>query len=171
MKNLVCLDTHILIWGVKEEAEAGQEEMIDKAKRFLAHLEKDGINMLIPSIVVAEFLMRIPPELHTTIINLLSKGFMIPPFDARASAIFAAIWQDRQEKKIIEDLLKNHHAKREELKADCMIVATAISRNAHILYTHDNKLMKFAAGKINVSDIPNIPEQRVLFEDTSEKLR
>ena len=160
----ICLDTHILIWGIKEQSSLGQEEMIPRAKRFLRHLESEHNIVLVPSVVVAELLMSIPPNLHATVTNLLDKGFVIPPFDLQASTHFARIWQDKQNQGVIEQLKHNYQAKREEIKADCLIVATALSRGAECIYSYDSKLKIFASGHINVEDIPIIPDQQPLFQ-------
>lgn len=159
----VCVDTHILIWAIKEQASPGQEDLVPKAKRFLRYLESEKLIVLIPSIVVAELLMRVPPDLHPMVTNLLDKSFVIPSFDLQASTHFARIWQDRQNEGVIEELQLNYQAKREELKADCMIVAIAIANGAECIYSHDNKLKIFAEAHIQVIEIPNIPEQQTLF--------
>jgi PIN domain nuclease of toxin-antitoxin system len=35
--DLVCFDTHIIIWGIKQQATAGQEANIDKAKNLISN--------------------------------------------------------------------------------------------------------------------------------------
>jgi hypothetical protein len=62
---LICFDTNILIWGIKEQSGKGQEEIIPRAKDFISSLD-DETTVLIPSIVVAEILMPIPKELHSS---------------------------------------------------------------------------------------------------------
>jgi len=32
---VVCLDSQILVWGIKQQATAGQEDMIPRANAFL----------------------------------------------------------------------------------------------------------------------------------------
>jgi hypothetical protein len=47
-----------------------------------------------------------------------------------------------------------------KIKADIMILATALARNADILYTHDGPLAKVAEGRIDVRDLPPLrPKQ------------
>ena len=164
MKN-ICLDTHVLIWAIKEEASPGQEAMVPIAKRFLRKLEEDKALIIIPSVVIAELLMSVPPQYHAMTINLFQKGYVVSPFDIQSSAHFARIWRAQEEKKIIAELLNNHQAKRQELKADCMIVATAVAKNAEIIISHDKKLKIFAGDHIPVSEIPRIPEQGSLFPE------
>ena len=60
--TLICFDNHVLIWGIKEQAAEGQNDKIVLAKRFINKLSADdNALILIPSIVVAEFLIPIPP--------------------------------------------------------------------------------------------------------------
>lgn len=88
--SLICFDTHVLIWGIKEEAKEGQEDRIPLTKRFIDKLSADD-NVLIPSIVMAEFLIPIPSKQHAMVINLFKKKFIIAPFDALAASKFALI--------------------------------------------------------------------------------
>lgn len=156
--QLVCLDTQILIWGIKNEATAGQEALIPKAQAFLKHLDKNQVQVLIPSIVIAEFLMRIPPEAHATIGNLIQRSFVVAPFDLQASAHFARLWQLHHA--VAEAPLAGADTfTRSALKADCMIVAAAIARGADCIYSYDKGLKKFANGQIEVLPIPDILEQ------------
>lgn len=34
MNKPVCIDSHLIIWGIKKEASKGQEHMIEKAENF-----------------------------------------------------------------------------------------------------------------------------------------
>ncbi len=160
----VCLDTHILIWAIKEQSSPGQEHMIPRAKKFLGYLETEKSIVLVPAIVVAELLMRVPSELHAMVTNLLDKSFVIPPFDLQSSTHFARTWQENQNQGIIKELQEKFQAKREEIKADCMIIATALSRGAECIYSYDDKLRIFANGHIKVEEIPIIPDQPPLFK-------
>lgn len=165
--SLVCLDTHILIWGIKEEATEGQEEMIARAKAFLEHLEKTDRRVLIPAVVVAEFLLRLPVEVHHTIVNLFQRAFFTAPFDLQAAERFARIWQAQRDTGRIQELSQSHGATKSELKADCMIVATAVARGTSCIYSNDDTLQKFAEGYIDVHEMPDILTQLDLFEDQS----
>lgn len=161
--DLVCFDTHVLIWGVKEQATEGQEHEIVKAKGFLHHLSQKGIRALLPSVVVAEFLTAIPADLHPMVNNLLERSFIIGSFDQRAAAQFAQIWQSQQKLGAVEEIKVSIGVGREGLKSDCMIVATAITGGASCIYSQDKGLKKFAEGHIRVFEIPEILEQSELF--------
>ena len=162
----VCIDTHVLIWGLKEQSEPSQEEMILKSKRFLKNLEENGIQIMIPSPAYAELLMVIPPDLHPLFGNLISKSFMITPFDAQSASVFAEIWQSKSN--VIEELKRHPHNTRAMLKADCMIVSIAVARNAMCIYSEDEGVKKFAEGFIEARSIPAIPEQLTFLVSENE---
>lgn len=157
--QLVCLDTHILIWGIKEEASEGQENMIPIAKAFFKEADlKENLQIQIPSIVVGEFLMRIPPDLHITVMNLLQTSFQIPPFDLASASAFATIWQGKER---LRNSLKDEIS-REKMKVDCQIVAIATTHTADCIFSHDKYLTKFAEGYIRVKELPKKLEQMEL---------
>ncbi len=161
--RLICFDNHVLIWGIKEQAQEEQEDMVAKTKKFINSIDDKETLVLIPSIVLAEFLMLIPAELHAMVINLFNKNFIVAPFDALAASKHALIWQknkppDKADKIIID------RTTRAELKADSMIVATAVSRKADCIYSHDKQLKAMAKGFIEVIEIPFIAEAAEMFD-------
>ncbi|MEZ5585272.1 MAG: PIN domain-containing protein [Candidatus Competibacteraceae bacterium] len=155
----VCVDTHILIWGIREYADPGQEGMINRAKFFISECEANGTRMAIPAVVLGEFLTAIDPRMHARVYNILQQSFPILPYDAAASIRFAKLWHERQHSGAIEDLINHHGATRKELKADCMIVATSIAHRVDAIYSHDGKLKKFADNEIQVLEMPQGPIQ------------
>jgi len=165
-RQIVCLDSHVIIWGIKEQSEPGQEAMVRRAKAFLEQAAAQDIICAVPSVVVAELLMRIPGEMHALVCNLLEKGFEVPPFDLPAARKFAEIWRSKQEAGELERLLSDPTASRETLKVDCMIVAIASSQGMDHIYSHDEKLRRFADGYIPCSEIPIVGKQMGLFPST-----
>ncbi|MFC1549464.1 type II toxin-antitoxin system VapC family toxin [Nitrospirota bacterium] len=159
--KLVCLDNHILIWGIKEEATEGQEEMIPKAKRFFKWLEDEGVKVLIPANVIAEFLMLIPHEEHGKVIALFDKHFIVVPFDTAAASCFAGIWRERNDDGTIE-LVKKKGVTKNKITFDCQIVAIAVTHGASCIYSHDEDIEKFAGSHIEVKQMPEIFEQMYL---------
>ncbi|MBF0241005.1 MAG: PIN domain-containing protein [Desulfamplus sp.] len=158
MADIICFDTQIVIWAVKKEATAGQEEMIKKASYLLEKCQESKTEIIIPSIVVGELLSALPSDKHGAFINAL-KYFKIPPFDIQAAVIYAKMWQSN---KALRKDEKNQGAKREEMKADCMIVATAKARGSSCIYSEDVRLRKFAEGHIKaaaLSDVQIVPAQ------------
>lgn len=166
--KLVCVDSHVLVWGIREHAEEGQEVMIHRTKAFFDWCKSNKTTIMVPSVVVGELLTAIEPNHHPMIVNLLETGFDIPPYDAKAAALFARLWREKKDSGLVGEIQKELQATRQELKADCMIVATAIARNAEVLYSHDAKLKRFANGNIDVREIPALQVQEsIRFEEIS----
>ena len=152
--KVVCLDTHVLIWGIKEEAEPGQEEMILRAKALLAKLDEEKVPVVIPSVVLAELLMNIPKSEHELIIKKIEKRFIISSFDARTSSCFADLWYRKKEIRKEEPKCTRDH-----LKADLMIVASAITAGSDHIYSCDDHVSKASANQITCTDLPKADAQ------------
>jgi predicted nucleic acid-binding protein len=156
--DLVCFDTQIIIWGVKKQATPGQEDNVDKAKYLISICERDKIEIIVPSVVVAEILCAIDPSLHNAFSELMHRRFIVPPFDTQAALHFAEMW--RSKKQIKDD----SGIKRAEMKADFMIAATAMARGAKCIYSEDLGLKKFAQDYIDIKPLPSI-ERQMSIED------
>lgn len=161
MKQIV-IDNHLLVWGMKEESEQGQEEMIPMTKSFFEHCKQKNIEILVPAVVAGELLTAIEPKHHQIVLNLLQSSFVVPPYDAAAAIIFARLWRERKESGQVKRMQTDLQATRQELKADCMIVATALAQKAEAIYSHDVKLKAFANGAIAVHEVPRIQVQHSL---------
>ena len=159
----VCLDNHILIWGVRGMSTPGQEQEIERAKQLFEDLDQSDARVMIPSVVVAEFLAGVPKPQHGNLLDVLNRRFQIPPFDTRTAALAAELWREAAERNPhLKDQVKEAFpgTEKAKIKADIMILATALARNADILYTHDGPLAKVAEGRIDVSELPPLrPKQ------------
>ena len=162
--SLICLDTQILIWGIKEEAEQDQEEFISKSKILIEHLQDNGDKILIPSIILSEFILHLPQESHTTVVNLLTANFFVAPYDQLTALHYARIWQNQEHQNRVREI-HELGTTRNEIKADRMIVATAVAHNAERIYSHDKGLRNFAEGFCDAYDIPTIPIQTTWLDD------
>jgi predicted nucleic acid-binding protein len=161
MRLISCLDTHILIWGVKKQAKSTQHEMIDRTINFLQWLENEGHTILVPAPVLGEFLMRIPAQEHQAVTKVFEKRFVVSPYDVSTTSIFAALWQNNQDLHRISS--EEDKPTREEVKVDCMIVAVALANKAHVIYSEDPHIQRISNGKIDVRSIPRIPRQPPLI--------
>jgi predicted nucleic acid-binding protein len=149
---VACIDTHILIWGIQRNARLGQEEMIPRALALLAQLDKDRTRVVVPSIVIGEFLLGLPVDEHPRCQELINRRFMVVPYDLLASLHFSRIWHQKKDAKVIETI-KQGGATRTELGADAMIVATALAAGATSIYGHDKGVGHLADGFIAFEDI------------------
>ena len=159
MGMIVCVDTHVLIWGVQRYAASSQLGMIDRTINFLQWLDNEKHRIIVPSPVLGEFLMKIPSQDHDNITREIQSKFIVPPYDAVTASMFAQIWQ-----KNINNGLPSENNGRERIKTDSMIVAVAVKKKKKILYSEDPGLQKFAKGFIETRGIPVIPRQMELGE-------
>jgi predicted nucleic acid-binding protein len=159
MGGVVCIDTHVLIWGIKRDSSPSQKFMIGRTVNFLEWLQNKQNQVIVPAPVLGEFLMRVPTEKHQVITSEIQSKFMVLPFDANAASLFAQVWQKNK-----NNGLPAEDSTREKMKTDSMIVAIAVANKASILYSEDPGLKKFAEGFINISNIPSIHRQLRLDE-------
>lgn len=73
---MVCLDTHVIIWGIKEEATPGQEEMVQRAKSYIRHQDEQDIDIMVPAPVVAEAMIRGDADQLRTIRTIIERSFL-----------------------------------------------------------------------------------------------
>jgi len=148
-KKIVCLDTQILIWGIKGEAKPNQLNLVAKAKNFIDWLAGQKLTVIIPSVVLSEVLVKVPKKDHNKIISKITKRFKIIPFETIAAQKHAYYWLDKK------GVIPN----RTELKFDYMIIATALAQKAACIYSHDKGLKDCAEGMIQVKEMPTIMKQ------------
>lgn len=162
--SVVCVDTNVLVWGVKREASPGREHMIPRTEAFLQHMANTHSTVVVPSIVLAELLIKVPGEEHARFTRLLMQGFEIHSFDARVAARFAALWREKRNHPDVITAQQAGVTSRTLLRADCMVVATAIVAGAKCIVTNNIKdLRRFADHHISVEDIPETVAQLELL--------
>lgn len=157
MNKPVCIDSHLIIWGIKKQASEGQEHMIEKAENFFKYMDNERIEIIIPSIVVAEILTPEDETKRAEYSRILTKSFRICDFDLLASKKYAELLSTKLSN--VKQYAQDNGIRKDKMKFDFGIVATAIVNNASIIYSHDPDLTKFASGLIDVRTMPSIPQQ------------
>lgn len=156
-----CIDTHILIWGVQGVSRSSQSEMIVRAKALFAKLDKEKVKVVVPSVVVGEFLLGLPVEQQPAYQELVSRRFVVVPYDLRAAILFSRIWHSKKSQGEIE-AIKQSGLTRHELRVDTMIVATAIASGAVTIFGFDKGVKRLSDGFIPFEDISTITLQSTL---------
>lgn len=159
MGMVVCVDTHVLIWGIQRRAVSSQANMIERTVNFLDWLQNERQTIIVPAPVLGEFLMRIPPKDHDKVTREFQSKFIVPPYDAVTASMYAQIWQINKNNGLPSD-----GDSREKVKTDSLIVAVAVVNKAKILYSEDPGLQKFAKGFIETRGIPIVPRQLTFNE-------
>lgn len=158
----ICIDSQVIVWGIKKQPTKGQEEMVSKAEYFFEWVDNNGHEIILPTIVVAEVLAPEPETIRAKYLETLSKAFIVVNFDTRAALKYAQLLNGRFEE--VKKLQEETGTVRQKMKADHMIIATAIVNNANCIYSYDGGLTKFAQGFIDVKEFPTPPaKQPTLF--------
>lgn len=161
---IICIDSNIIIWGIKKQASTGQEINIAKAEYFFEWADENGHEIIIPSVVLGEILVPEPAEIRQRYVEILSSAFLIVNFDTRAALKYAQILHNRLPE--IKSIAEANSIAKQRMKIDHTIIATAVVNNANCIYSNDGGLKGFAAGHIDVRDLPSRPPKPLsLFDD------
>jgi hypothetical protein len=164
MKRIVGIDTQTLIWGMpypsKPRPTQDVAEMRRRAGLLFRSLQEQEATVIIPTVVVSEFLAGIAPEKRGDVLSNLSSRFHCVSFDVLASDLAATLW-DKTRPLPRTDLPQQ----RQVLKADILIVATAKIAGATWFYSHEAPCRKLAElAEMEGKNLPTHAEN--LFEQT-----
>jgi predicted nucleic acid-binding protein len=150
----VALDTHILIWGVQGTANEGQEHKIQLAKSLIQNLEEDDAAVLVPSIVVGEFLLGLPEEKHKEAISIINSYFQVADYNALSSARAAEAFKQSADDGLYDTLKQSPGVVRQEIMVDHHIVGCMVSHDVDVLFSEDSALSSVAQKHMTVRDLP-----------------
>jgi len=130
---------------------------------------EQGHDIIVPDIVVGELLVRVDPERHTDVLKQLGRDYRTVPFDTPAARKFAELRREHVIQHRLDDLNEDiPNATKAGLKADVMIIATALRYGADIIFSEDAKLRKMADGYIAALGFADVDFPRKLpfdFDD------
>lgn len=160
---LVAIDSMTLVWGVKKE---GTSDQLQRAKWLFEQLETDKAQIILPAVALSEYLTPIDPREHTRAITALKERFLIPPFDVECASLAARLFWKGKELREVDEQMSQPGA-RKCLRADALIIATAVRHGARILYTGDDKCRRLASTikHLEVKDLPEMPDSLFGYED------
>jgi predicted nucleic acid-binding protein len=138
-----------LPWGLrpekKQKISQDVAEMRKRAKWLLQEISDEGEQLCVPSVIVAELLAGVIPTKHANLLATFDAGFFCPPFDVKACALAARLWQfERGLPGVSPGLPKAEQTDRMLLKSDILIVASAKEAGAARFYSHDQKCRRLA---------------------------
>lgn len=157
--KVVGIDSMVLIYAgmvpVRDDSTNNASHLEQKRERsrrsrlLLQYLARKNATVILPAIAVAELLVPVPLKDKGLVIAELEKKFVCLPFDLKASAIASRLWAQFKTLPAHEQ-----YPDRDILKADAMIIGTAISAGATEYYTHDVRARKMAGFMIKAKDLP-----------------
>ncbi len=163
MPSLYCFDTNILILAMKARkglipVDPAQASLVARAGELVRQLDAKNDRVMLPALVVSEYLLGEPPESHQQVLRSFQESFVIEPFDVQCARAFAKLWHADGRGRALErgplppDTTRNHF--RSELRADFIITATAFAKKASALYTSDPHCKDFANGEVLCLPLP-----------------
>jgi predicted nucleic acid-binding protein len=152
--TIAACDSQVLMWSFpwamsedKKQKRAPQDvpDLRKRAAWLMESLLENGVDLCIPTVVIAELLAGVERHKHSRILAEFETHFFCPPFDVRASALAARLWQyERGLQGSDTGLPKEQRTERTILKADILIVATAQAAGASLFYSHEAKCRRLA---------------------------
>jgi hypothetical protein len=118
--------------------------------------------LIIPTIVLAEALIREPEDNHAKMVETAHRDFIVVDFDSRCSMQYGRMlrgekWEEAKETQ------RKHGIVREKMKLDHMIVCCGIVNGANAIFSEDSDVVKFARGHLQVRSITEMAIQANLF--------
>ena len=153
-----CIDSNIFIWGIKRQSNPEETHRINEARDFFDWADKDGHEIVIPTIVLAECLAHEPLEKRAEILTVVYETFRVVDFDVRAALKYAEMLEG-DKWSAAKTLGQSIGVNRQEMKVDFLIAASAAAHGALRLYTHDAGLTNFARPYMDVQPMPTILKQ------------
>ena len=162
---IVGIDSMILIYAEvvpSNPATRGADfaDLRDRAK-LLLHMRKDD-TIILPTVVLSELLVPVPKTDRGTLIAILQKMFVCPPFDVPAASIAADLWS--QHRNLPQD---QRYDKRQVVRPDCMIIASVRAAGATDFYSHDKKCQTLAkVAGMTPHDLPTRDPNDMFWQET-----
>jgi predicted nucleic acid-binding protein len=157
--DLVSADTNVFIWMIRKKSAADSADAVFKAKRHRARLllaelareiRGEHVEVVMTSMVAAELMMGMPKDARSRFLAEATERFRCISFDARAAEVAAGIATERG---VVGNSYDN---RREALRADIAVVATAAAAGVSRFYSHDEGCRKLA--KLVIKDVRDLPE-------------
>lgn len=153
---MIVLDTQILVWAITNEPNPKCEDCHERAKQLVQRYADAKQPIIIPAIVLAEYLAGTSSERSRSILDIATKAYRIAPFDM----VCAKVAADLYDKRIFDATLLGNRVSRDALKDDYKILATAIVHGGNQLYTSDPWIAKVdqskASRNVKVLPLPNL---------------
>lgn len=141
----VLLDTQILVYWNRRGPVSNVEEYetLRRAWYLFYELDKAKARIIVPTIVIGEFLVGCRPETHQDVVREFTQKFDCPAFDLVAAMRAAEIRQSIKDQSI-QKLYSTEENGRNILSADIKILACGLADRMTHFYSNDKKFQKLA---------------------------
>ena len=131
---LVTPDTMILVWGIRGARRPDRGEREERAAAFFERYDASGDELVLTTPVVAEYLVGLDDDRRRRELEELAGAYRVLPFDLRVAGVAAKIRGDRA---FLRGLNRDPLRSRVCLKADILIVATALAHGVRQIVSED----------------------------------
>lgn len=114
-------------------------DLRNRSKLLLIGAADKKDTIVLPTVAISELLVPVPKNQKGALILAFQQRFVCPPLDIRSASIAADLWSDF--KNLPHD---QQYGKRNVLRADTLIVASAYTANATHFYSHDEQCRALA---------------------------
>ena len=168
MQEICCFDTDVVsCYLVQKPGDPHWVEQNQRANSLFDNLKNEKTDFYIPSIVLMEILLAFPePDRRNDVHKKILEIFKIANFTPHCAEVVPELLFNNGFKELSTLLPRKE---RECVIEYNKILATALCLGAKTLYTNNKKdFQKWAAGKINLVSLDEIPIQESLFGETLE---
>ncbi|MBN2563934.1 MAG: type II toxin-antitoxin system VapC family toxin [Phycisphaerae bacterium] len=125
-----------------------------RAKWLFESLEDEGSQIVVPAVALSEYLTKVDRNQQKGVVASLGTRFIIAPFDVKCAALAAFLFSEGQ-----GVVKKGQKGSRAMLRADSLIIATAVCHGVSIFYSGDKDCRKLAkrVPQLTVLDLPTVP--------------
>jgi hypothetical protein len=141
---LAFVDTMVLVWGIRQEADETNQARIQQARAFFEDMEQKGLHIGVAAPSLAEYLVRTPDTDRNRVFREFSRLFTVYPFDAAAAHQAAESWNIVHGRTPARRVAESFGMDKATLSVDHQIVSIAVCRKADLFITHDAKCQSYA---------------------------
>lgn len=161
---IICLDTIALVWGVQGVCRPGEEPLVARTAEYLRRSRLAGYRLAIPAPALFEYLAGLMPGQQPAALRAVETEFLVPEFGPATAVVAAELHAARFGRRAA-----SAPARRQAAKYDFAVLGVAIACGANELLTDDEHFVEWAAGRLRVRLIRDLPDFTRL--DTEESGR
>jgi predicted nucleic acid-binding protein len=164
MSTTVAIDTVLLVWGIQRVAKRESEQkLILRTTALFRRFSSERSRVIVPAVAFGEFLVGVNVEQERVRFeSFIRDRFIVAPYDIRAALLFRQLWSEKSDSFLRQHIYDGERPTRTTLKADMLIVATAIAYGATELYGHDGQFVRLCDGFIQFRHINDVELQTEL---------
>ncbi len=152
---MTCFDTNTLIFAVEPASGPHVSDHCRRVRHLLERLRDEKTPVMLPVLVLCEFLCKYPPEDHERVRSALADDYLLIDVTPQVASQAAVLHHEGCAK-----ALAAGGVPRQQVKYDQLIAATAVVAGAKEVISEDRDYAQLSGGRLKwtkVSDLPLPP--------------